>query len=55
MNKLPKMLDLRRQNAELLTEILFPIVDKSKIKVHKKRQEKKFNWYLYTVAFERIT
>ena len=52
MNKLPKMLDLRRQNAELLTEMLFPIVDKSKIKVPQETQEKKFNWYLYTIAFE---
>ena len=52
MNKLPKMLDLRRQNAELLTEMLFPIIDKSKIKVPQETQEKKFNWYLYTLAFE---
>jgi perosamine synthetase len=52
MSKLPKMLDLRRKNAELLTKLLFPMVDKSKITLPEETDEKKFNWYLYTVAFE---
>ena len=52
MNKLPKMLTIRRKNAELLTKLLFPVADKRKIKLPKETDEKKFNWYLYTVAFE---
>ena len=52
MSKLPKMLDLRRKNAELLTRLLFPIVEESKIRLPEETNEKKFNWYLYTVAFE---
>jgi perosamine synthetase len=52
MSKLPKMLDLRRKNAELLTKLLFPMVDESKITLPEETDEKKFNWYLYTVAFE---
>ena len=52
MNKLPKMLLIRRKNAELLTKLLFPVADKRKIKLPKETDEKKFNWYLYTVAFE---
>ena len=52
MNKLPKMLLIRRKNAELLTKLLFPVADERKIKLPKETDEKKFNWYLYTVAFE---
>ena len=52
MNKLPKMLTIRRKNAELLTKLLFPVADERKIKLPKETDEKKFNWYLYTVAFE---
>ena len=52
MNKLSKMLIIRRKNAELLTKLLFPVADKRKIKLPKETDEKKFNWYLYTVAFE---
>jgi perosamine synthetase len=53
MSKLPKMLDLRRQNAELLTKTLFPIIEKSKIKITQETEQKTFNWYLYTIAFEK--
>ena len=52
MNKLPNMLLIRRKNAELLTKLLFPVADERKIKLPKETDEKKFNWYLYTVAFE---
>jgi perosamine synthetase len=52
MSKLQKMLDSRRKNAELLTKLLFPIVDKSNIRLPEETDEKKFNWYLYTVAFQ---
>src|SRR6187200_15873 len=53
MNKLSKMLNLRRKNAELLTNLLSPITDKSKIKIPTETNEKKFNWYLYTITFEK--
>lgn len=53
MNKLSKMLNLRKKNAELLTNLLSPITDKSKIKTPTETDEKKFNWYLYTITFEK--
>jgi dTDP-4-amino-4,6-dideoxygalactose transaminase len=53
--KLPKMLDLRRTNAELLSKMLFPITNKLKIRLPQETDSKKFNWYLYTVAFEDST
>jgi perosamine synthetase len=53
MKKLTKMLELRRQNAELLTKSLFSIADRVQLKLPQEDEEKKFNWYLYTVAFEK--
>ena len=53
MNKLPKMLDLRRRNAELLSELLYPIADRNKIQLPYETDEKRFNWYLYTIAFDK--
>ena len=53
MNKLSKMLNLRKKNAELLTNLLSPITDKNKIKIPTETDEKKFNWYLYTITFEK--
>ena len=53
MKKLTKMLELRRRNAELLTKSLLPIADRTQLKLPQEDEEKKFNWYLYTVALER--
>ncbi len=53
MKKLTKMLELRRQNAELLTKSLLPMADRTQLKLPQEDEEKKFNWYLYTVAFEK--
>jgi perosamine synthetase len=53
MKKLTKMLELRRRNAELLTKLLLPIADRTQLKLPQENKKKKFNWYLYTVAFER--
>jgi dTDP-4-amino-4,6-dideoxygalactose transaminase len=53
MKKITKMLELRRRNAELLTKLLLPIADKAELKLPHEDKEKKFNWYLYTVALER--
>ena len=52
MQKLKKMLELRRRNAELLSKLLFPIAKKHKMILPQETADKKFNWYLYTVAFE---
>jgi dTDP-4-amino-4,6-dideoxygalactose transaminase len=53
MQKLSKMLDIRRRNAELLSKLLFSSAAKKHgIKLPQETAEKKFNWYLYTVAFE---
>jgi perosamine synthetase len=53
MKKLTKMLELRRRNAELLTKSFLPIADRTQLKLPQEGEEKKFNWYLYTVALER--
>jgi perosamine synthetase len=53
MKKLTKMLELRRRNAELLTKLLLPIADRIQLKLPQEYNEKKFNWYLYTVALKR--
>ena len=50
--RLPKMLDSRRTNAELMSRTLRSITNKLKIKLPEETDGKKFNWYLYTVAFE---
>ena len=58
MKKLPKMLYMRRRNAELLNTLLLPIINDKRANISVKlprelKGEKKFNWYLYTAAFER--
>ena len=53
MKKLTKMLELRRRNAELLTKLLLPIANRIQLKLPQEYNEKKFNWYLYTIALKR--
>jgi len=53
MQKLDKMLQLRRRNAELLSKLLFPSARKHGMKIPEETPEKKFNWYLYTVALQK--
>jgi perosamine synthetase len=52
MQKLDRMLQLRRRNAELLSKLLFPYAKKHGMKIPEETPDKKFNWYLYTVAFQ---
>lgn len=52
MQKLSKMLEIRRRNAELLSKLLFPPAKEHGIKLPEETSDKKFNWYLYTVAFQ---
>ena len=52
VKKLEKMLYLRRKNADMLTKTILPLADRYKIKLPQERDEKNFNWYLYTIAFE---
>jgi perosamine synthetase len=52
MQKLEKMLQLRKRNAELLGKLLFPSAKKYGLKIPEENADKKFNWYLYTVAFK---
>jgi dTDP-4-amino-4,6-dideoxygalactose transaminase len=51
MQKLDRMLQIRRRNAEMLSKLLFPSAEKRGMKLPKETADKKFNWYLYTVAF----
>lgn len=50
--RLPAMLDSRRKNAELMSNMLHDAAEKLKIRLPAEDQHKQFNWYLYTVAFE---
>ena len=49
--RLPAMLDSRRKNAELMSNMLHDVAEKLKIKLPAEDHHKQFNWYLYTVAF----
>ncbi len=51
MKKLKTILNLRRQNSLLLSNLLETIISKYNIKIPEEDQIKKFNWYLYTLAF----
>jgi perosamine synthetase len=51
MKKLKTILDLRRRNSLLLSNLLETIIKKYNIKIPQEDQIKKFNWYLYTIAF----
>ncbi len=51
MKKLKTILDLRRRNSLLLSNLLETIIKKYNINIPQEDQIKKFNWYLYTLAF----
>ena len=53
MNKLNKLLDLRKRNAELLTSLIASYANDNEIILPHENQNKKFNWYLYTIAFAK--
>jgi len=54
MKKLKTILNLRRRNSLLLSNLLETIISKYKIKIPEEDQIKKFNWYLYTLAFNNF-
>ena len=51
MKKLKTILDLRRRNSLLFSNLLETIIKKYNIQIPQEDQIKKFNWYLYTLAF----
>jgi dTDP-4-amino-4,6-dideoxygalactose transaminase len=53
MIRLRSMLDLRRRNAETLTRLIFKFADDNGIVIPTESQNKRFNWYLYTIAFTK--
>lgn len=53
MDKLQKLLDLRRRNANALTSLLLPLTMERKIIIPRETAKKIFNWYLYTIAFQK--
>jgi perosamine synthetase len=53
MDKLQKLLDLRRRNANMLTGLLLPLTDEKRINIPHETAKKRFNWYLYTVTFQK--
>ncbi len=53
MDKLEKMLELRRRNANVLTRLLLPLAKEGRINIPEETPEKRFNWYLYTIAFQK--
>jgi perosamine synthetase len=52
MQKLGKMLEVRRRNSELLSKLIFASSKKYEVKIPEETIDKKFNWYLYTVAIQ---
>ena len=52
MQKLDKMLEIRRRNAELLSKLLFASSKEHEVKIPEETIDKKFNWYLYTVDIQ---
>jgi perosamine synthetase len=53
MQRLDKMLEMRRRNAELLSKQLLSSSSKGyEVKIPEETVDKKFNWYLYTVAIQ---
>ena len=48
MKKLPTMLRARRHNAKILKELLSTI---NSIHIPEEQDEKRYNWYLYTISF----
>jgi perosamine synthetase len=53
MGKLKEMLDLRRQNAEMLTTLISDVANENGIILPRESQSKRFNWYLYTIAITK--
>jgi len=52
MDKLEKMLDVRRRNSNFLTGLLAPLAKEKRITIPQETAKKKFNWYLFTVSFQ---
>jgi perosamine synthetase len=53
MDKLQNILDLRRRNAKELTDLLLPLAKEKGINIPHETPKKRFNWYLFTVAFQK--
>jgi dTDP-4-amino-4,6-dideoxygalactose transaminase len=53
MNRLGKMLDLRKQNADSLTSLISSFAKDNGITLPHASQNKELNWYLYTISFAK--
>lgn len=53
MQKLDRMLELRRRNSMLLSKMLMPAAGRNGLKIPQETPDKQFNWYLYTIAVEK--
>jgi perosamine synthetase len=52
MQKLDKLLQIRRRNADLLSTLLFTSSEKYEVKMPEETADKRFNWYLYTITLQ---
>ena len=52
MQKLDKLLQIRRRNADLLSKLLFTTSEKYEVKMPEETADKRFNWYLYTITLQ---
>jgi perosamine synthetase len=52
MQKLDKLLQIRRRNADLLSELIFAFSEKYGVKMPEETADKRFNWYLYTISIQ---
>ncbi|MEO9319850.1 MAG: DegT/DnrJ/EryC1/StrS family aminotransferase [Nitrososphaera sp.] len=50
MQKLEKMLEMRRRNAQMLSKLLMPSAKGKGFAIPEESADKRYNWYLYTVA-----
>lgn len=53
MNRLGKMLDLRKRNADSLTDLVSSFANHNGVILPHESQNKRPNWYLYTITFTK--
>jgi dTDP-4-amino-4,6-dideoxygalactose transaminase len=53
MKRLGKMLELRKRNADTLTDLIYSFANHNGVILPHESENKKLNWYLYTIAFTK--
>jgi perosamine synthetase len=53
MKRLGKMLELRKRNADTLTDLISSFANRNGVILPHESENKRLNWYLYTIAFTK--